>query len=476
MKGSRRWIWPGIGLAVVVLVAAAIVLPGNNMLTVEADAEPAALLANAGEANDFTYAKDVAPIIQENCQTCHRTGSIAPMPLETYQQVQSFAPLIKERVQKRIMPPWHLDDQVGIQEFKNDISLSDEEIETIVSWIDVGMPEGDPDDLPAPVEWPDGNEWRHAPNLGQPDLVLKSAPFDVPARGQDVWWRPTTETGITQPRWLRAVEIRPSAPDGRKVTHHTLVMLLQEEEGITGLASTAEESVMNAGLLTEWAIGKVGEVYPENTGKLLLPGSRLRWEVHYSMQGVEIPNDHVEIGLWFYPEDYTPKYRTILNIFNVSGATSLEIPPHTLTTHQNSYVLPAPARLESFQPHMHMRGKGMKMEAVYPNGHKEVLNQVRDFQWKWHNNYIYTEDSAPLLPKGTVLNFTVWHDNRASNPANPDPDQYVTWGDRTVDEMGHAWVGVTYLEDDDFERLVAERQEKRDVVADQAESEEDDRQ
>lgn len=474
MKGSRRWIWPGIGLAVVVLVAAAVVFSGDDVL--EAGAEPAALLADARGVTDFTYTKDVAPIIQENCQTCHRTGSIAPMSLETYEHVQSFAPLIKERVQKRIMPPWHIDDQVGIQEFKNDISLTDEEIETIVDWIDGGMPEGDPADLPAPAEWPEGNDWRHAAQLGPPDLVIKSEPYDVPARGQDVWWRPITETGLTQPRWLRAVEVRPSTPDGRKVTHHTLVSLLQDEEGITGLASTAEPSVMNAGLLTEWAIGKVGELYPENTGKLMLPDSRIRWEVHYSMQGVEIPNAQVELGLWFYPEDYTPKYRTILNIFNVSGASSLEIPPHSLTTHQNSFVMPAPARIESFQPHMHMRGKGMKMEAVYPDGRKEVLSQVRDFQWKWHNNYIYAEDSAPLLPKGTVLHFTVWHDNTADNPSNPDPDQYITWGDRTVDEMGHAWVGVTYLEEDDFERLVAERQEKQRSVADADadEAEEDD--
>jgi hypothetical protein len=124
---------------------------------------------------------------------------------------------------------------------------------------------------------------------------------------------------------------------------------------------------------------------------------------------------------------------------------------------QNFYVMQAPARIENFQPHMHMRGKSMSMEAVYPDGRKEVLSAVNNFQWNWHVNYIYADHVAPLLPKGTVLVFTAWHDNTAANPNNPDPKQWVGWGDRTVDEMAHAWVDVTYLEQEEFERLVAER-------------------
>jgi hypothetical protein len=282
----------------------------------------------------------------------------------------------------------------------------------------------------------------------------------VPEHGQDAWWRPTTPTGLTEPRWLRAVEVRPSYPLGRKVTHHTLVTLVQREQGITGLASTAADDVNSPGLLTEWAIGKVGEVYPEGTGKLLLPGSSLRWEVHYWPNGEEVKNDQVEIAMWFYPPGQEPKYRTILNFWSVAASNRLEIAPHSTAVHQNTVVLPAPARIESFQPHMHMRGKAMSMEAIYPDGRRELLSMVSNFQWRWHINYLYGDDAAPLLPKGTVLLFTAWHDNTDSNPENPDPDQYITWGDRTVDEMAHAWVGVTYLEQDDFDRMVAERETK----------------
>jgi hypothetical protein len=244
------------------------------------------------------------------------------------------------------------------------------------------------------------------------------------------------------------------------VTHHTLVTLLQQEQGITGLASTAEDAVNSPGLLTEWAIGKVGEIYPEGTGKLLLPGSRIRWEVHYWPAGEVVADDQVEVAMWFYPKGQEPKYRTILSFWNVASANRLEIAPHSTAVHQNTVVLAAPARIESFQPHMHMRGKAMSMEAIYPDGRRELLNIVNNFQWRWHVNYTYAEDAAPLLPKGTVLLFTAWHDNTENNAENPDPDQYITWGDRTVDEMAHAWVGVTYLEDEDFQRLLTERAEK----------------
>jgi hypothetical protein len=426
---------------------------------------PQQLVANAGAppsapTRAVTFARDVAPILQNHCQVCHSLGSIGPMPLTTFEEVRPFAALISQRVQTRTMPPWHMDKTVGIQAFKNDISLSDAEIRTLVEWAESGTPMGDPAELPPPVKWPTGNEFRTADKLGAPDLVLRSEPYTVPAHGQDAWWRPTTETGITEPRWVRAVEVKPSYPQGRRVTHHTLVTLLQEEQGITGLASSVAGEVNSAGLLTEWAIGKVGEIYPEGTGKLLLPGSRIRWEVHYWPAGQEVVNDQVELAIWFYPKGEEPKYRTILNLFNVAPSARLEIPPRSVAIHQNTVVLRGPARIESFQPHMHMRGKAMSMEAIYPDGRRELLNMVSNFQWKWHINYLYETDSAPLLPEGTVLLFTSWHDNTAANPSNPDPDQYLTWGDRTVDEMAHAWVSVTYLEQEDFDRMVAERAER----------------
>ena len=414
-------------------------------------------------SDTITFARHVAPILQQKCQVCHRPGSIAPMSLLTYQDVKPYALLLKLKVQARVMPPWHIDRTVGLRGFKNDRSLSEEQVATIVRWVDAGAPLGDPKDLPAPVTWPDPAAWQLGDQFGPPDLVVRSKPYTVKEAGQDKWWRPLTETGITEARWVRAIEIKPSFPGGRKAVHHVLTLLEQEEHGITGLAESAAHSgaPMSAGLFMEWAVGKTGEVFQENAGKLMLPGARIRWEVHYYAVGEEIKDDVVEMGVWFYPKDAPPKNRTILRMFNAAPGSELDIPPGRVSMTQNFYTLPAPARLENFQPHMHMRGKAMSMEAVYPDGRRQLLSMVSDFQWRWHVNYIYADSVAPLLPKGTVLVFTAWHDNTVSNPNNPDPAQWVGWGDRTVDEMAHAWVDVTYLDQAEYERLLAERKAKR---------------
>ncbi|MDX1567833.1 MAG: hypothetical protein R3223_08525 [Longimicrobiales bacterium] len=416
--------------------------------------------ASADEA-EFTYSEDIAPLFNESCVACHREGSIAPMPLTTSEEVKQWAPLIKFRVQERIMPPWHIDPTIGVQEFKNDRSLTQEQIDMVATWVDAGAPQGDPSLTPELPEAPSEYGWRldEEAGLGEPDLVVRTDPFTIPAQGQDKWWRPVVPTGLEEERWLRAIEVRPSPGAGLKVTHHVLVGLIQDETEITGLASTAQDEVMSGGLLTEFAIGKAGEIYPENTGKLMLPGSQLDFEVHYWPAGERVEDDQVEVGLWFYPRGERPKYRTILSIFNASPRSTLQIPPHSMTMHDQTFRLPAPARLESFQPHMHMRGKAMSMEAIYPDGRREMLSMVDNFQFAWHINYLYDTDAAPLLPAGTILEVKVWHDNTDAAPTNPDPDQFVVWGDRAVDEMGHAWVGVTYLEQEDFEQMVAEREE-----------------
>ena len=365
---------------------------------------------------------------------------------------------IKVKVEERVMPPWHIDTTVGIQEFKNNRGLTDDEIEMIVSWVDAGAPLGDRGDMPPPVNFPDPAAWQLAKDFGEPDLIVKSEPYTLAAKTQDKWFRPLVDTGLTEPRWVKAIEVKPSYPEGRKIVHHTLSFLEQEETGITGLASTAEGAQRSSGLFMEWAVGKIGEIFPPDAGKLMLPGAQIRWEVHYHAMGQEVKDDQVELGIWFYPRDHQPKYRTVLKYFDVSNGGELDIPPGEIAVTQQYHVLPAPARLENFQPHMHMRGKAMRMEAVYPDGRTELLNQVNNFQWNWHINYVYDEKAAPLLPKGTTLVFTAWHDNTEQNPNNPDPEQWVGWGDRTVDEMAHAWVDVTYLEQEDYERMMAERE------------------
>ena len=408
-----------------------------------------------------TYTKHIAPIFQQKCQECHQPGSIAPMSLLTYDDAKKYAKRIRSRVSARMMPPWHIDKTVGIQEFKNDRSLSDAQIDAIVSWVDGGTPMGNPADMPPAIKFPDPNRWQLAEKLGAaPDLIIRSTPYTLAARTQDTWFRPVVETGVTEPRWVRAIEVKPVRPNDRKIVHHVLAYLLQEEKEVTGLASTAHDHQADAGLFMEWAVGKTGQIFAEDAGKLMLPGSRIRWEVHMHAIGEEFKDSQVELAVYFYPKGFVPKHRTVLTMFNMARGSDLDIPPNDKTITQNFYVLQAPARLENFQPHMHMRGKAMSLEAIYPDGRKEILSQVSNFQWNWHVNYVYADGVAPLLPKGTMLSFTAWHDNTADNPNNPDPGQWVGWGDRTVDEMAHNWIDVTYLEQEEFNKLVAQRKAK----------------
>ncbi len=417
---------------------------------------------NLGKDVAPTFAKDVAPIFQAKCQVCHQPNSIAPMSLLTYDEAKKYATRIKARVVARVMPPWHIDKTVGIQAFKNDRSLTDAQIETIAHWVDAGAPLGNAADLPPAVKFPDPNRWQLADVYGQqPDLVIRSKPFDMPAKGEDKWFRPVVATGLTEERWVRAIEVRPSFPNGRKIVHHALAYLLQDEKGVTGLASNAMDMNMGPGLFMEWAVGKTGQIFPPDAGKLMLPNSRIRWEIHVHAMGEEVKDNYVELAVYFYPKGYVPQHRTVLKMFDVTRGSDLDIPPNEKSVTQNFYVMQAPARIENFQPHMHMRGKAMSMEAVYPDGRREVLSAVNNFQWKWHNNYVYADSVAPLLPKGTTLVFTAWHDNTAANANNPDPSQWVGWGDRTVDEMAHCWIDVTYMEQADFDKLVAARKAQK---------------
>ncbi len=401
-----------------------------------------------------TFAKDVAPILQEKCQSCHRAGSMAPMSLVTYEETRPWAKSIKQRVVTRTMPPWHIDKTVGIQHFANDISLSDAQISTIARWVDSGAPLGDPKEMPPAKTWPNDDGWQLSKQFGAPDLVLSSEPYTMTAKGQDVWFKPLTPIPITEPRWVRAVEMRPASAAGRRITHHALAYLQQEEPG-------SNTGVVTQGLLMEWAVNKNYDIYRPNTGKLLLPGSRIWWEMHYHAVGEEI-RDHVELAVYLYPKGQEPKYRTVLTAFPATPGNAamgqLDIPPNTVAETEGYQVLRAPARLENFQPHMHLRGKAMLLEAILPDGTKRTLSYVDHFNFNWMTNYIYADDAAPVLPKGTIIHTVAWHDNTTNNKNNPDPDQWVGWGDRTVDEMAHAWVNVTYISDEDYQEYLNKQQ------------------
>jgi hypothetical protein len=449
MQSTQRWVRRGAGLCA---VSAAVVLMFQG----------AALRAD--DAATPTFTKDVAPIIQQKCESCHRADGMAPMSLATYEDARPYVKSILQRVSTHQMPPWQIDKTVGIQKFKNDRSLADDQIATIEAWVNGGAPKGNPKDMPAAIKWPEGQGWTMAAKYGAPDLTVKSTPWTVPAESQDAWWRPNVPTGLTEERWVRAIEIRPVTVEMRKVTHHALARLEQDEksQGLDPALFTNDPNVAGDGLFMEWAVGKNADEMRPDSGRLMLPGSSILWEIHYHSIGEEVKNAQVEMAVWFYPKGQEPKHREVLALFNafsgsVPGGRGLDLPPNAITTTESFIPLKQNARIENFQVHEHLRGKGMSMEALYPDGKRQMLSQVTDFNFNWMNMYIYADDSAPLLPKGTILHLVAWYDNTKANKDNPDPDQWVGYGDRTVDEMGHAWLNITYYNDADFKEELAKR-------------------
>jgi hypothetical protein len=435
--------------------------------------------AAADGARPVTFSKDVAPILQAKCQECHQPDSIAPMSLITYQQARPWARSIKERVATRQMPPWHIDKTVGVQKFKNDMSLSDEQIATIVAWVDQGAVQGDPKDLPPPKPLVTDNEWKAVRDgFGPPDLIVKSPEYTMPAEHQDVWFRPASPLPVTEPKWVKLVEIRPSSVKARKIIHHSIAHLVLKDDPDAvnkGIASGGrgggggvdpDDLVNSRPNLMEWAIGKGYDLYRPGTGKLVLPGESLTWDQHIHAVGEEITGGS-EIGLWFYKKGEEPQKRSYLVAFTgIDRSKSLDIPPNSFAMTEGFSVLKENALIENFQPHFHLRGKAMEVEAILPDGSREVLSYVGNFNFNWMTNYIYDDDAAPLLPKGTVIHVSAWYDNTTGNKNNPDADQWVGFGDRTVDEMAHAWMNVVYFSDEEFKALQAERKAKNKTTTD----------
>jgi hypothetical protein len=399
-----------------------------------------------------TFTADVAPILFDKCASCHNPAGIGPMPLLNYQQVAPYAGLISLKIQTGEMPPWHLDKSTGIQEYKNDISLSDDQIETIVAWVNGGIPEGDPADLPQAPELPDGSAWQLSKILGEPDFVVKSLPYSVKANAQDQWWLRSTpfEGVIDKPRYVRATELKGSYPLGVKVLHH----------GHAQLVSYDDQGNRRSGPVGRQGVGKGGDQFPDGTGMLIYPNGSITWNLHYFPIDQVVENEQAEAAVWLYPEGYEPEFETNGEQFFAADrgpgglwAGDIIVPPHSIKSQQGVRVLDRAALITSFRPHMHMRGRAQSLEAIYPDGRRRMLSRVDKYNHNWQISYEFEDDAAPLLPKGTMLLITSTWDNTANNPINPDPRQWVVFGQRGVDEMSHTWIGITYLSDDQYERL-----------------------
>jgi hypothetical protein len=269
------------------------------------------------------------------------------------------------------------------------------------------------------------------------------------------------------------VEIRPSTLKGRKIVHHAIAYLVLNNDPEAVNTGTASGRSGAAGLddlvdrrpqLMEWAIGKGYDEFRSDTGKLLLPGEKISWDEHLHAVGEEI-TDSVEIGIWLHPKGQEPKKRTYLVGFTgLRNRTLLDIPPNSVTHTEGFTVLKENTLITNFQPHFHLRGKAMQVEAILPDGGSQIISYVGNFNFNWMTNYIYADDAVPAFPKGTIIHVTAWYDNTKANKNNPDPDQWVGYGDRTVDEMAHAWMNVVYLTDEEYKAWVEQHKPNAQVA------------
>ena len=420
-----------------------------------------ATFASSQDDADVTYAADVAIIIQNNCQVCHRAGGIGPMELVTFEDVRRYARLIKIKVVNRIMPPYYYDSDIGIQELQHDWRLSQEDINTIAAWVDQGAPLGDPADMPPPADLRATDEWSLAAEFGPPDLLAPSSPIDIPATGLDVWHRPIVKIeGLpdNEERCIKALQVKPRG-NAVTVVHHanSTFQLLQDDGSFRGTGARA----------TEYAMGKLGEIIPDGVCRRIPAGSYVAWDIHMypgglgqTAAGTMIEGNVVDLAIWLHPADYEYEYRQDLVSYNfMEGQRQLLLPPNSGFMTQGFRSWDHPVRIDSFQPHGHLRLRSASLEIFYPKtGRTEIIGMVSNWSATWHQSHIFQDHVAPLVPTGAVVIMKQWFDNTSANPNNPDPDQWVDYGQRTADEMSHFWMAVTHLDDEGYERIVEERE------------------
>ncbi|MBM3777313.1 MAG: hypothetical protein FJW23_03605 [Acidimicrobiia bacterium] len=418
----------------------------------------------AGLQAEVTFTKDIAPILQQKCQSCHRPNYIAPMALMTYEQVRPYARAIRQQTAQRTMPPWYIDRTIGIQSFKSDMSLSDEQIGTIARWVEAGAPEGSPGDLPPPIALPEVSSspvWE----LGEPDLIVRSPTVTVKAVAPD-WWGAIgeTPTGLAEDRYVRSVEIREvNDVDPRELARGgTVGGLFVFHHANFGLAGPDGQTDPQSRIPAH-EVGRNPDQFDPRAGRLLRAGSTiLFFDNHLHANGVVETNAHLELGFRFHPKGYKPtmEYRGI-----GFGTTEVDLRPNEANQEIDAYtVLQENAKILNFEPHLHATGVGMCFQAIW-GGRTETLN-CAGYNHNWVRNYQYTDDSAPLLPKGTILKITGYFDTTAKNPLVYEPRNWTGWGNRSVDNMIVNLPYVVPMTDEQFAEAVDERRKK--IAAGQA--------
>ena len=366
----------------------------------------------AAGAQTPTFARDVAPIFYSKCVECHRPTMFAPMSLVKYDEARPWARSIRNRVATRTMPPWGADPQHGV--FKNDPRLSDKEIATILAWVDGGAPKGDDKDMPKAPSFVDG--WT----IGKPDAVFEmKEPFQIPATGTVDYQYIRIPTGITEDKWLAAIEIKPEA---RAQVHHVIAFTVPAGAPIN------EGGALGAGNIGGVTPNKPGVVFDPGVGRLLTGNTDIVLQMHYTTNG-KAATDRTQVGLRFLKEPPMLQQRggsVIQPRFVIpAGAPAHEV--------RGSRVLQDDTIITSFTPHMHVRGKDMTYVAKYPDGRTETLLVVPKYDFNWQITYQLKE--AKRFPKGTEIEVIAHFDNSPQNKFNPDPTKDVTWGDQTWAEM-----------------------------------------
>ena len=377
------------------------------------------------EKGAVTYSKQVARIIQEKCQDCHHPDTAAPFSLMNYEDAVNWSAMMKEVIQQRRMPPWHADARYG--EFSAERRLSQDEVDTVVAWINDGTPEGDPKELPAPVEYPDG--WR----IGKPDLVIElPQEVSVPAKGTVPYLYFETDPKFTEDMYIQAAEARPG---NRAVVHHIVLFYKTPGEKRSRLFENWVDGA---------APGNIPMRLPEGTGRKIPAGSTLIWQMHYTATG-KPEKDRSQYAFKFCktkPQHESQVAAVRYERFKIpAGDPNFRV--------DSKFTAPKDILVYSFSPHMHVRGKDFEYKAVFPDGRSEILLSIPQYDFNWQSAYRL---KTPMrLPAGTRIECTAHFDNSKGNPANPDPTKEVRWGDQTWEEMMIGYVDYVPMETSDSE-------------------------
>ncbi|ALO45848.1 redoxin domain-containing protein [Pseudohongiella spirulinae] len=380
-----------------------------------------------------SYSEEIAPIIADNCASCHREGGIAPFALNSHAMAQGWSPMIREVLVTKRMPPGQLDPHVG--EFSNPYFVPFEDQRKLLDWIAAGSPRGDGNDPLAELQWPE-TEWA----FGEPDLIINVPPQTIPATGVLDYINVVVPIeGLDRDRWVRASQY---LAGDRQVLHHTLNSVIGPGERLRG-GFTADGDP-NVGHIAAYIPGAEPHLEAPNTGGLLKAGSSIALQLHYTTMGRETV-DAGRIGVWFYPDDQIPTERRTGECACIFTPTWTDIPPyHPNFEQQAEITIDADAYVMSFISHMHFRGKYMRFHAHYPDGEVEELMNIPNYNYNWQMEYKLEEPK--LVPAGTRIVVTGAFDNSEQNPANPDPSIAVGWGDQSWDEMFFGQVYYKYVD------------------------------